>query len=81
LAFAAKLRERGVEAEATRQAKRGAMHRYPALWQVKAGKDGRLTKAPATRKGAGTRASREAAQAAWRAIATALGESGMLCTQ
>jgi hypothetical protein len=40
--FAAKLRERGIEAEATRQATRGASRRYPALWQVKASDDGRL---------------------------------------
>lgn len=75
--FAAKLRERGIEAEATRQAARGAMRRHPSLWHIKAGEEGRLMKAPeTTRKGAGTRASRDAALAAWREIAAALGASG-----
>lgn len=75
--FAARLRERGVEAEATRQATRGSVRRHPGLWQVKAREDGRLIKAPATtRKGAGTLASREAAQQAWREIAAALVGSG-----
>lgn len=40
--FATKLRERGIEAEATRQATRGAARRYPELWQLKAREDGRL---------------------------------------
>jgi hypothetical protein len=75
--FAAKLRERGIEAEATRQATRGATYRYPELWQVKAGEEGRLWKTPATGiKGAAAQASREEAQAAWREIAEALGTSG-----
>jgi hypothetical protein len=75
--FAAKLRERGIEAEATRQATRGAQRRYPALWQVKAGEEGRLVKAPATtRLGAGSLASRDAARDAWREIAAALSASG-----
>jgi hypothetical protein len=34
--FAAKLREQGIEAEATRQSTRGASRHYPALWQIKA---------------------------------------------
>jgi Relaxase/Mobilisation nuclease domain len=75
--FAAKLRERGIEAEATRQATRGAARRYPALWQLKAGEDGRLQKAPqTTRRGAGTQATREAAYAAWRELAAALAATG-----
>ncbi|CAG1012116.1 hypothetical protein BURK2_04442 [Burkholderiales bacterium] len=75
--FAAKLRERGIEAEATRQATRGATRRYPELWQQKAGEDGRLLKAPATDvQGAAAQASLDEAQAAWREIATALGTSG-----
>lgn len=74
--FAARLRKRGIEAEATRQATRGAVRRYPALWQLKAGEEGRLVKAPrATRPGAGARAGREAAQTAWQHIASALGAS------
>ena len=75
--FATKLRERGIEAEATRQATRGATRRYPELWQLNAGLGGRLLKAPATAlRGAAARASREDARRAWREIAAALGASG-----
>ena len=75
--FAAKLRERGIEAEATRQATRGAARRYPALWQIKAREDGRLLKSPQpARKGVGAQASRDAAQAAWRELAVALAANG-----
>lgn len=75
--FAAKLRERGIEAEATRQATRGAAHRHPALWQVKAGEGSRLQKQPPTMKsGAGAQVSRNAAQAAWRELAAALATTG-----
>jgi hypothetical protein len=75
--FAAKLRERGIEAEATRQATRGAGRRYPQLWQVKAREDGRLRKTPATgERGAANKASRDAARAAWREIAAVLAATG-----
>ncbi|MBE7418445.1 MAG: relaxase/mobilization nuclease domain-containing protein [Ideonella sp.] len=75
--FAEKLRERGIEAEATRQATRGAARRYPALWQVKARDDGRLSKPVQTaRAGVATEASRQAAKAAWRELAAALGATG-----
>lgn len=75
--FASKLRERGVEAEATRQATRGASRRYPALWQVKARKDGRLLKSPQpATKGVAAQASRDASQAAWRELAAALAATG-----
>jgi hypothetical protein len=75
--FAAKLRERGIEAEATRQATRGVGRRYPALWQVKAREDGRLLKTPATRKrGAANQASRDAAREAWRELAAVLAATG-----
>ena len=71
--FAEKLRDRGVEAEATRQVTRGVGRRYPALWQVKAGEDGRLLKAPATgKRGAASKASRDAAQKTWRGLADVL---------
>ena len=80
--FAAKLRERGIEAEATRQATRGSLRRYPHLWQVQAAEDGRLRKAPATtRQGAGSQARLEDAQMAWREIAAALIASGSLDDQ
>ena len=75
--FAEKLRERGVEAEATRQATRGVGRRYPDLWQVKAREDGRLLKTPATGKRSATsRASREAAQKTWRELAAVLATTG-----
>jgi hypothetical protein len=75
--FAEKLRERGVEAEATRQATRGASCKYPDLWQVKAREDGRLRKSPQSlKRGAQMQASRDAAQAAWRGLATALAATG-----
>jgi hypothetical protein len=75
--FAEKLHERGVEAEATRQATRGATRRYPALWQVKAGEDGRLHKAPATTTaGLVSKTNRAAARTAWRELAAALAGTG-----
>jgi hypothetical protein len=75
--FAAKLRERGIEAEATRQATRGASRRYPALWQVKAGEDGRLLKTPATSQGGvASKASRDTASATWRELAAVLATTG-----
>ncbi len=75
--FAAKLRERGIEAEATRQATRGVGRRYPELWQVKAGEDGRLLKAAApARRGAASKANIDAAKAAWRELAAALAATG-----
>lgn len=75
--FAARLRERGIEAEATRQVTRGVARRYPALWEVKAGEEGRLLRAPSTsaQRGAAGR-SRAEALVAWRAIAAALERSG-----
>ena len=75
--FAAKLRDRGVEAEATRQASRGNSRNYEPLWRVKAGQDGRLLKTPATRKrGAASRASRDAARKAWQELAAVLATTG-----
>lgn len=75
--FAAKLRERGIEAEATRQATRGAARRYPELWQVKARGDGRLLKRPVAGKlSVAGQASREAAQKSWRELAKALAATG-----
>ena len=75
--FAAKLRERGVEAEATRQATRGVARHYPDLWQVKARDDGRLLKTPATgKRGAASNASRDAARKTWRELAAVLATTG-----
>jgi hypothetical protein len=76
-AFAAKLRERGIDAEATRQATRGASRNHPELWQVKAAGDGRLLKPRGGRRGgAAATASRSQARDAWREIAEALAQSG-----
>lgn len=74
--FAAKLRERGIEAEATRQATRGVARGYPELWQVKAAEEGRLLRAPvdSARRGASGRSHAEAL-VAWRAIAAVLERS------
>ena len=75
--FAAKLRERGIEAEATRQATRGVVRRYPDLWQVKARDDGRLLKTLATgKRGAACMASRDAARKTWRELAAVLATTG-----
>ena len=75
--FAAKLRERGIEAEATRQATRGATRNHPGLWQVKAAEDGRLMKPrSAHRRGAAVATTRAQARQAWQHIAAALAGSG-----
>ena len=75
--FAAKLRERGIDADATRQATRGATRNYPDLWRVKAAKDGRLLKPRGShRRGAAVSASRAEARRAWQTIAAALAQSG-----
>jgi len=75
--FAARLRERGVEAEATRQATRGTARNYPELWRVKAAEAGRLRKShERVRGGAAVDASRAEARLAWREIAAALAKSG-----
>jgi hypothetical protein len=75
--FAEKLRGWGIEAEATRQATRGATRNHPDLWRVKAAADRRLLK-PRTdhRRGTAVANSRAEARRAWQAIATALAQSG-----
>ena len=74
--FAEKLRSYGIDAEATRQATRGATRNHPDLWRVKAQGEGRLMKPrPAHRGGSAARASREEARDAWKAIAEALAGS------
>jgi hypothetical protein len=75
--FAEKLRERGVEAEATRQATRGRTRNFDPLWRVKAREDGRLrTSRPMTKRSTNVIANRTAAVDAWREIARALALSG-----
>jgi hypothetical protein len=71
--FAAKLRERGIEAEATRQATRGVARRCPALWQIKAREDGRLRFSRAgSKSGVQARATRSEAVEAWMHVGRAL---------
>jgi hypothetical protein len=74
--FAEKLRQWGVDAEATRQATRGRSRNYEPLWRIKAREDGRVCKSlPPTKRGAKAMAARTAAVNAWREIARALGAS------
>ena len=75
--FAAKLRERGIDAEATRQTTRGVARNHPQLWQVKAAEQGRLLRPRSRhRRGAAAAASRAEAQRAWQGIGAALARSG-----
>ena len=75
--FAEKLRERGVEAEATRQATRGRSRNYDPLWRLKARDDGRLrTSRPGAKSGTQARATRAEAVLAWGHIGQALVKSG-----
>jgi hypothetical protein len=74
--FAERLRELGIDAEASRQPTRGASRSHPALWQVKAAEDGRLMKPKrAHRDGAAASASRRDASEAWARIGQALAAS------
>lgn len=74
--FAAKLRERGIEAEASRQATRGRVRNYDKLWRLKASQDGRLRTSRANAKASpGAQATRARALEAWMQIAQALAES------
>jgi len=74
--FAEKLRGWGIEAEATRQATRGANRTSDPLWRLKARKDGRLLRdASSGKSGDHYRPSRGGALEAWAHIARALGAS------
>ena len=74
--FAEKLRDRGVEAEATRQATRGRNRNYDPLWRIKAREDGRLRgRRPSTKSGAQAHATRADAVAAWMEVGRALATS------
>lgn len=74
--FAEKLRDRGVEAEATRQATRGNARNYDPLWRVKAREGGRLrTSRAAEKTSLKARKMRAHAVAAWQQIRRALGAS------
>jgi len=74
--FAEKLRERGVEAEATRQASRGRSRNYEPLWRIKAREDGRLrTSRPNAKSGPQAITTRAEAVEAWLQVGRALATS------
>ncbi|HEY6354273.1 MAG TPA: conjugal transfer protein TraS [Burkholderiaceae bacterium] len=74
--FAEKLRDWGIDAEATRQATRGQFRNDPPIWRVKAGAEGRLRTYRATEK-SGQRfgASQVLARQAWDRIIEGLSRS------
>jgi hypothetical protein len=74
--FAEQLRERGIDAEATRQVTRGQYRKRDDLWQVKARERGqlRIDRQPTT-TGTPAQPNREAALDAWKKIALALANS------
>ena len=75
--FAEKLRELGVDAEASRQASRGRSWNPSALWRLKARLDGRLRPSPAqTRPRARASSAITEAAIAWGHLAEALDGSG-----
>lgn len=71
--FAEKLRERGVEAEASRQATRGSSRNYDPLWRIKAREEGRLrTTRPSAKSSAGVRKISAESLEAWQRLKGAL---------
>jgi hypothetical protein len=75
--FAEKLRDRGVEAEATGQATRGRSRNYDPLWRIKAREDGRLrTSRTATKSSPQARSTRTEAVEAWMQVGRTLAVSG-----
>jgi Relaxase/Mobilisation nuclease domain len=75
--FAEKLRERGIEAEATRQATRGNSRNHDPLWRIKAREDGRLrTTRASTKSSHSAKATRADAVEAWTQLGRALAVSG-----
>jgi hypothetical protein len=74
--FAAELRQRGIDAAASRQATRGADKNYLKIWQAKAREEGRLrNQRPGHKDGSVARGTREDALRAWSGVATALAQS------
>ena len=74
--FAERLREWGVNAEATRQASRGEYRNRDELWRIKAREQGRLRRdRPQKKSGEAPRLSRQEALDAWREIFKALADS------
>lgn len=75
--FAEKLRDQGIEAEATRQATRGRDKNFDTLWRLKARQDGRLrTTRPGSKATAEAQATRAQAVEAWMHVGRALATSG-----
>lgn len=75
--FAGKLRDQGIEAEATRQATRGRDRNYDSLWRRKARQDGRLrTIRVGAKATAAALATRAQAVEAWIHLGKALATSG-----
>jgi hypothetical protein len=75
--FAEKLRDYGIDAEATRQATRGRSWNPDALWRIKAGEDGRLRRSRSgTQSSPQAHAIRTDALEAWVQIGRALVASG-----
>jgi hypothetical protein len=74
--FAERLREWGIDAEASRQATRGTVRNYPDLWRKRAAEEGRERRPRPERKvGAAVNKSRISAGKAWAIIAGALHSS------
>jgi len=76
--FAEKLREWGIDAEATQQATRGRIQNYEPLWRIKAREDQRLRSDGAvssTKSSARARTTRALAVEAWGHVARALAAS------
>ena len=74
--FAEKLRDRGIQAEATRQFARGANRSHDALWRIKAKDEDRLRNARTDVKTGKTyELSRRDALTAWAHVVAALGQS------
>jgi hypothetical protein len=74
--FAAELRQRGVEAAASRQAARGVVKNYSPIWQVKAQGEGRLrNERPSHKDGQVARDTRADALRAWSGVTRALAQS------
>ena len=74
--FAERLREWGIDAEASRQASRGEYRNRDELWRIKAREQGRLRKdRPQKKSGEAPRLSRQESLDAWRQIFTALADS------
>ncbi|WP_246295136.1 relaxase/mobilization nuclease domain-containing protein [Piscinibacter koreensis] len=74
--FAEKLRVRGIDAEATRQASRGRSRNVDPIWRVKAAEDGRLRIQPRVSKSTiSARKTRADALTAWMQIGRALAET------